>query len=361
MAARYRVALHGFSDFERTALAFCFRHAATRLPSFEQVDAIDDCDFIVAEASPGADFGAVTRSGRLGDTLFVGDRPPPGAIERLARPIDAERILRALDRMVIQRVAGHPPQPLDPPPDIVLPLPPEGLHFPLLDTHDIVDTTPSAFHHDPVEPVFADRDPPMRARDPPHTPGAAAIGTPAPAPGAPMAPAPAPPARRARDAKRGAKEAARRRARAARIAQMRHDGAQPPPDVLLLQPGPCFDALDQLLAGFGFRVQLAHTLDEAMNLLERVEMVAAFIDLDTAEDDGVDGLELCRQIKHRLLPLAGEPPVVLLLSAHAHPSQQVQAQLAGAEAFLGRPVTRGDAARALEASDVALPADERRS
>jgi hypothetical protein len=42
-------------------------------------------------------------------------------------------------------------------------------------------------------------------------------------------------------------------------------------------------------------------------------------------------------------------------------SGRVRAKLAGCDAFLTRPVRRGDAARALESSNVVLPADARRT
>ena len=92
MPRRYRVALHGFSDFERSSLTFCFRQAAKRVPGYVQVDSIDNSDFIVADARRGAARGA-----RLDDTLFIGATAPPGAKAHLQRPIDPERILRALD------------------------------------------------------------------------------------------------------------------------------------------------------------------------------------------------------------------------------------------------------------------------
>jgi CheY-like chemotaxis protein len=50
----------------------------------------------------------------------------------------------------------------------------------------------------------------------------------------------------------------------------------------------------------------------------------------------------------------------MLVSGDAQPADQVRARLAGGDAFLAKPLSRGSVARALEASGVPLPADARR-
>lgn len=150
----YRVALHGFSDFERNALSFCLKHAATREPAYLHVERAADADFIVADASHEALATSVTRGARLRDTLFVGEHAPPGARPHVERPIDPEQILRALDEMAAEREAPMPPGER---PDIVLPMaPPRGSDFPTLSEFEIIETTPAAFEHAPVLINLAD-------------------------------------------------------------------------------------------------------------------------------------------------------------------------------------------------------------
>lgn len=113
---RFTVTLQGFSAFERTALASFFRLAAQRTPSYVQVDAIDRCDFIIADADHAASMKAVQSAGRVADTVFVGARAPQGAMAWLARPIDPMHIVRELDSLVDQRqtapsVLGPPIEP----------------------------------------------------------------------------------------------------------------------------------------------------------------------------------------------------------------------------------------------------------
>ena len=159
MAARFRVALHGFSEFERNALAFCLKHAGERVPGYAQAPSIGESDFIVADASHEALEGSLTRGERLRDTLFVGEKVPAGAVAHLPRPLDPERILRALDRMVLQRIAPRRPAAADAAPDVELPMRAPEPDFPVLDTRDIVeDTTPAAFQHEPLDIRFGDVD-----------------------------------------------------------------------------------------------------------------------------------------------------------------------------------------------------------
>ena len=100
---RYTVALQGFSEFERTALASFFRLAAQRSPSYVQVDRIDRSDFVIADADHKASLQAVMAAERSRDTVFVGARAPQGAMAWLPRPIDPMHIVRELDSLVEQR------------------------------------------------------------------------------------------------------------------------------------------------------------------------------------------------------------------------------------------------------------------
>jgi CheY-like chemotaxis protein len=447
-AARYRVALHGFSEFERNALAFCLKHAAERDPAYVQVDRLADSDFIVADASHEVLATSATRGPRMRDTLFVGEHAPPGARSHVERPIDPENILRALDDMAAARDApsGTKPKSERERPDIVLPLPAGESDFPTLSEFDIIETTPAAFHHEPVLINLADLEPIARRRpqkapspevprevrpevapgpapeaearagrsaaaatgsstpvDPapqslapnvtppaepparPHSPVVDDDAEPAPALGEievedvpvpesvahaepPLtdpAPATAPPPsahkRALTSAERAeAKAEARRRSRRARLAQAGRAGAESLRDVLLLGPERANAELGALLQVFGFHVHPATFSADALALIAGMPLAAVFLDVAPGSEEDMDGLELCMEIKQRRAALAGAVPPVFLLANRDSAAGRVRAELAGCNALLIRPVTRGDAARALEAADVALPADQRR-
>ena len=109
---RYTVALQGFSDFERSALASFFRLAQERAPAYEQAASPAESDFIIADADHASDVAALRDTNRLQDTVFIGARAPAGAVAWLPRPIEPTHIVRELDLLLEQRLAS-----LDEPPD----------------------------------------------------------------------------------------------------------------------------------------------------------------------------------------------------------------------------------------------------
>ncbi len=106
---RYTVALRGFSDFERSALASFFRLAAGRNPGYTQIDSLDECDFVIADADQHDTVAAVEDADRAADTVFIGARPPAHAGAWLPRPIEPHRIQRELDTLIERRNAPSQP------------------------------------------------------------------------------------------------------------------------------------------------------------------------------------------------------------------------------------------------------------
>ena len=109
MPKTYRVALLGFSLFERSTLATYFRLAAQRSPRFELVSARYGSDFILADADDAASVQLVRATERLGETVFVGSQAPDGAVAWMMRPIDPLQVMRELDAMLLQRGGGAEP------------------------------------------------------------------------------------------------------------------------------------------------------------------------------------------------------------------------------------------------------------
>ena len=112
----YTVAIEGFTDLERTALASVFRLAARRSPAYRQLEDTGVSDFLIADADHAGALAAVQRGQRSGDTVFIGSRAPAGASAWLTRPIDPKHVLRELDALVELRLA------LPDPPSEMMPL-----------------------------------------------------------------------------------------------------------------------------------------------------------------------------------------------------------------------------------------------
>ncbi len=112
-----RVALEGFSAFERAAMASFFRQADQRLTSYMQAATLAACDLVVADTELPEALAAVLEAGRAGEAVFVGAHPPAEATVCLPRPVDPVEIVRALDALV----ARHNPVPPDSGPISLLP------------------------------------------------------------------------------------------------------------------------------------------------------------------------------------------------------------------------------------------------
>jgi CheY-like chemotaxis protein len=128
MSKTYRVALLGFSPFERSTLATYFRLAAPRSPGYALVSAGDESDFLLADADHAGSVQLVLATERLGETVFVGSQAPAGAMAWMMRPIDPLHVMRELDAMLLQRAdpaaakrSAAPPAPAEP-----APAPPPG-------------------------------------------------------------------------------------------------------------------------------------------------------------------------------------------------------------------------------------------
>ena len=100
MASFYRVALQGFSAFERSALSSYLRLVNDRAPGYELTESLEDSHFIVADADHSGAIDTVVRAGRVRETVFVGSHAPEGATAWMMRPINPLHVLRELDAMV---------------------------------------------------------------------------------------------------------------------------------------------------------------------------------------------------------------------------------------------------------------------
>lgn len=115
-AASQRVLLLGFGEFERHALASYVRLSSSRQPAYEQVTALAEADFVIADADHAGAIEDVLAADRLADTVFIGSLAPEGALGWTMRPIDPLQVFRELDAAVAMRRTGNvepPPQDTD--------------------------------------------------------------------------------------------------------------------------------------------------------------------------------------------------------------------------------------------------------
>lgn len=279
------VAILGFSTFDRKALGACFKLTEPGRPRYDWVLSLEDARLVIADADEAGVIDLLRKLDRIGDTLFIGAQAPPEASAWMMRPIDRAQVLRQLDRLQIGRSRPHPvSQPM--------PMPMPAAARPSLRTIGAV----------PVHDL-----PARRASDEPDAGHAVAQ-------------------------RRGAYDLRRREREALQQPQI-------PPRVLLVDDSEvALHFLRRQLEAYGLDVDLARHSDRALDLLTHHAYGMVFLDVDLGGHSRTDGLTLCHHIRHRLLHPGGLPPMVVMVSAFHDPVDQVRGTLAGAEAYLGKPL-----------------------
>jgi CheY-like chemotaxis protein len=344
MRTRYRVALQGFNGNDRGALALCLQFSAGRKVGYDEV--VDDAhaDFLIVDADADEALPEQVRAGgRLRDAVFVGARPVAGALSQVPRPIDADAIVRELDELLALRHAEAAGVTVD----VGLPL---DERMPSFESSGAdagaaleapTDEVPSAWRDAPSSIERAG------SLAPPEPPTLGEVVESSPRV----------------EARPTSKEAARAAARRARLRDSQPSRAAfaAPPDVLVLDDSEiAVRFLCRLLGDFGFRAHPVRDSAAAWALLQGQRFAVAFLDIVLDESEPDDGIALCQRIKQQPPRPDCGAACVMLVSGDARPADQVRARLAGGDAFLAKPLSRGSVARALEACGVALPADARR-
>ena len=104
-----RVALLGFSAFEKAALSAFLRLPRADAPDYEPVDTLAAGDLALADADLPDAVDTVLRAGRVDETVFIGSHAPAGCSAWTMRPIDPLRVLRELDAIVMLKAPQRMP------------------------------------------------------------------------------------------------------------------------------------------------------------------------------------------------------------------------------------------------------------
>ncbi len=99
MSALVRISLVGFTSFEHSNFETYFRLTHQPDQPFVLTDRIADCRLAVVNADDDAAVAEVTCQNKLGCSLMLGNRRREGAALQLARPINLNLVVRALNEL----------------------------------------------------------------------------------------------------------------------------------------------------------------------------------------------------------------------------------------------------------------------
>lgn len=299
MPAPHAVCLLGFSDFERQALSAQFRLARQRTPAYELVDQPERARFLVVDADARGAVAQVASADRVAQTLFIGSHAPAAALARLPRPIDALHVLRELDCALLMNLPA---------------------------------VAPATPHTD-------------SRGDGNGVPPGTTVGGPRTQPASLHAPS-----------------------QLSELANLFPDRLEAAHDTRNDQ-GDGFDALivddseialrflEQRLAALGVRARGVRDSSAALEQLARHAYPLVFLDVELGEGSKLDGLALCQYIKRR----DGVAPIVALVSAHTSATDRVRGNLAGCDAYLGKPLVADELAGVVARLRSGAPRTRRRA
>lgn len=135
-----------------------------------------------------------------------------------------------------------------------------------------------------------------------------------------------------------------------------------PADVLVLDgDDTAREQLCTLLTAFGFRTHPVQSTMQAVRMLMAKRYAAAFLNIIFDGSAAPAAHDLCSRVKAPPPHADDAPCALIIVTGSARPVERVRAELAGCDAFLLKPVSRGSVAQALEACGVPLPIDSRRN
>jgi len=299
MTTAIRVVLLGFSEFERSTLASCFRLAGQRTPHYEVVDALADSDRAVANADHKPSLLAVTAANRMNSTVFIGAKAPAGSTAWMTRPIDPLNVMRELDAM-----PWPVPRPEPLPGTVSLSLPDDG------------------------------QETAQGAQPPAAGP---AITTPLQTPN---------PVAAAASVKGGLALAVPAAA------------VLPSPCALLVDDSEiALRFLETRLSPYGLHTRSAVCSGKAIEMLSKQRFDFVFVDVELGDGSDLDGLALCQHIKRHTHASDPSPAAVIMVSVHAKEIDRVRGALAGCDGYLGKPLHDQELQRLLKKQGLRWPED----
>ncbi len=325
MSSPIPVAILGFGPADRQALSASLASAGRRVPAYQPVLGVDDARYVVVDADHPEGLALLAALGRVADAVLV-STAASGTVSH-PETVDPALVLQRLDAMAhkpaSRLVAARPAPPMTAPPVPASPIPAPAIPAPAMPA--------------PLSPAITPAGPADAAAPVPVLPAIPPLAVHTDRSPHPLAPQ----GERLHSPWHRAQQEVRQRRSAAQPAWV-------PPRALLVDDSDiALHFLHRHLVRHGVEADFARDSDRALDLLQRQPYGLVFLDLDLGEDSRLDGFELCHQVRHRWCHAGVALPVVVVVSAFHDPVHQVRGTLAGAHAFLGKPLVPAALAQVL--------------
>jgi two-component system, cell cycle response regulator len=344
MSNPHKIALIGFSSFERATFESFFRLAARRPPGYVLVADASEANLAVVNADDPATLRAVVAQKPCAHVMLIGstDGGTGWALQR--RPLNLMKVLTNVEALLAPAGAAAPvaaprapamPTPMARPlvatAPVVLPSASAPAAIPRVPSSGFAATqtfTPSSSV--PLAP--ARQAPPAAA---PQRTVAAPVAAPAPV-------AASTPAQRS-SVRLGAGDFTHSRGQspvvgsATRPMSLEDDGSLD--HILVVDDSDiALKFMRNRLTRFGFRTDLVNSGEEALGRMNVRPYKFVFLDVMM---EGLDGYQTCRAIKQRKYT-EGKPPVVVMLTSRGGTIDKIRGTLAGCDAYLTKPLNERD-------------------
>jgi two-component system, cell cycle response regulator len=298
MTQPHKIALLGFSSFERSTFESFFRLAARRAPGYEIVTDIASAAMVIVN-SDDMDVLRGFKPSSAQKVMLVGHGDGGTGWPLQQRPIKLMAVLTQVDQTL---------NPLVPTPQT----------------------------------------PPARA-----TAAAAPMQRPQPAPPSVVAmPAPEISSKLARSVREGSGQASPRNSEAGSMLGLEtrpmESNSELYDDILVVDDSDiALKFMQNRLQRFGFRAHLVRSGEEALGRLAQQPYKFVFLDVMM---DGLDGYQTCRAIKQRKYS-SGKAPVVVMLTSRGGTIDKIRGTLAGCDAYLTKPLNETELIKVLAKHD----------
>jgi two-component system, cell cycle response regulator len=299
MTKPHKIALLGFSSFERSTFESFFRLAARRAPGYEVVTEVASAAMVIIN-SDDTEVLKNFKPHSAQKTMLVGHSDGGTGWPLQQRPIKLMAVLTQVDQTL-----------------------------------------------NPVVPTLQV----PRSNAAPATPVRAQPAAPSVVP----MPAPEISAKLARSVREGSGTSAATRSDAAPMLGLE---TQPPSntpdafdDILVVDDSDiALKFMQNRLQRFGFRAHLVRSGEEALSRLTQQPYKFVFLDVMM---DGLDGYQTCRAIKQRKYS-SGKPPVVVMLTSRGGTIDKIRGTLAGCDAYLTKPLNETELIKVLAKHDASI-------